>query len=35
MLDWEENDVEEEDKAQWEDDWDDNNIDDDFQKALR
>jgi len=35
LIDWAENEIDAEDKLQWEDDWDEADIDDDFSAALR
>jgi len=34
-LDWDQNDEDKDDSHQWEDDWDDDNVEDDFSKQLR
>lgn len=34
-TEWKADDEDEEDKKLWEDDWDDDNVDDDFSKQLR
>ena len=35
LTEWKADDEDEEDKKLWEDDWDDDNVDDDFSKQLR
>ena len=35
ITEWKADDEDEEDKKLWEDDWDDDNVDDDFSKQLR
>ena len=35
FIDWDQNDEDKDDSHQWEDDWDDDNVEDDFSKQLR
>ena len=35
QLEWEDDEIDQDDKLQWEDNWDDVDVDDDFSSALR